>query len=182
MTLYFITGNKHKFEQVVSILEPNIHIKQLELDLDEIQEIDSHKVLEHKIIEAQKHHKGEFIVEDVSLCIDALNGLPGPLIKWFLKTLGTQGIYDFVKKLGNTSAKAKVIYGYFDGKETSFFENSIEGDIAPPGKDDGFGWNPIFRPCGYSKVISEMTFEEKISVGLRKHALEKFKKSYLKKK
>lgn len=31
------------------------------------------------------------IIEDVSLCFDALNGLPGPYIKWFLEKVGHEG-------------------------------------------------------------------------------------------
>ena len=33
------------------------------------------------------------LIEDVSLCFDALQGLPGPYIKSFLKKLGCKGIY-----------------------------------------------------------------------------------------
>lgn len=34
---------------------------------------------------------GPVIVEDTALCYDALGGLPGPYIKWFMKTLGHEG-------------------------------------------------------------------------------------------
>lgn len=33
------------------------------------------------------------MVEDTALCYKALNGLPGPYIKWFLKELGCDGVY-----------------------------------------------------------------------------------------
>jgi non-canonical purine NTP pyrophosphatase (RdgB/HAM1 family) len=181
MVLYFISGNKNKFEQVKQILFPEIKIEQLDIDLIEIQEVDSHKVLQHKLLEAQKHHKGEFLVEDTSLYIDAMGGLPGPLIKWFLKMVGAEGLYKMTQKLGHTNAKAKAIFGYSSGEEVKFFEGEILGDISPPGKDDGFGWNRIFIPNGQNKVLSEMTQEEKIKVGMRKIALEKFKEYYLKK-
>ncbi|MEK6958672.1 MAG: non-canonical purine NTP pyrophosphatase [archaeon] len=179
MKLYFITGNKHKFDQVREILLPEIQVEQMNLDLDEIQEIDPNKVIAHKIEEAKKKHVGEFILEDVSLCIDSLNGLPGPLVKWFLKSLGAKGIYELTKKTGNMNAHARVIFGYFDGKRTHFFEGKIEGEISSPGKDDGFGWNPIFKPKGFDKVISEMTQTEKIAVGLRKQALDRLKEHLL---
>ena len=32
------------------------------------------------------------VVEDTSLCFNALGGLPGPYIKWFLKNLGPHGL------------------------------------------------------------------------------------------
>ncbi len=181
MVLYFITGNKNKFMQVRNILSPQIKVEQLEIDLIEIQEIDAKKIIQHKLLEAQKHHSGEFLVEDTSLYLDALNGLPGPLIKWFWNSLGPNGIYDLSKKLGGTSAKAVSIFGYSNGTETKFFSGEVLGEIAKPGKDDGFGWNRIFKPKGSDKVLSDMPFEEIIAVGMRKKALEKFKEYYLKK-
>ena len=35
--------------------------------------------------------KGPVIVEDTSLCFNALGGMPGPYIKWFLDAVGPSG-------------------------------------------------------------------------------------------
>jgi len=181
MVLYFITGNKHKFIQVKNLLAPQIQVEQLEMDLVEIQEINAKKIIEHKLIEAKKYHSGEFLVEDTSLYLDALNGLPGPLIKWFWNSLGPNGIYDLSKKIGGTSAKAVSIFGYSNGNEIKFFSGELDGEIAKPGKDDGFGWNRVFKPKGFDEVLSDMPFEQIIAIGMRKKALDKFKEYYLKK-
>src|SRR3989344_9423933 len=98
MPLYFITGNKNKFAEVKSVLSD---IEQLDMDLPEIQDFDPHKVVRAKLIEALKHKDGEFIVEDTSLYLDCLGGLPGPLIKWFMKTIGNEGLCNLAEKLGN---------------------------------------------------------------------------------
>jgi inosine triphosphate pyrophosphatase len=120
--LYFITGNKNKFAEVKAIIP---EVEQLEIDLEEIQEIDAHKIIEAKLKEAIKHHKGSFIIEDTSLYLDGLNGLPGPLIKWFMQKLGTEGIYKLAKDSGNIKAEAKTIIGYAkNAKEIKFFEGS----------------------------------------------------------
>lgn len=37
--------------------------------------------------------QGPCITEDTALCFEALNGLPGPYIKFFLKELGLDGGY-----------------------------------------------------------------------------------------
>lgn len=83
--IYFITGNKNKFEEVRAILPD---AEQLDIDLPEIQEIDAHGIIRAKLHAAFAHEEGEFIVEDLSFYLECLNGLPGPLIKWFLKTIG----------------------------------------------------------------------------------------------
>lgn len=173
MSLYLITGNKNKFEEVKSMLPS---VEQLDIDLPEIQDIDARNIIKAKLLEALKHKKGEFIVEDTSLYLDCLNGLPGPLIKWFLKGIGNEGLANIVKKLGNSKAEAKTIIGYAkNSNEIFFFEGVISGAIVSLRGQAGFGWDPIFQPDNFDKTFAEMTLEEKNSVSMRKIALEKLK-------
>ena len=87
--VYFITGNKGKLEEARSILSDiEVDIKHIELDLPEIQDISPENIIIAKLEEAFKQKTGVcFIVDDTSLHMDCLNGLPGPLAKWFLKTI-----------------------------------------------------------------------------------------------
>ena len=169
--LFFITGNAGKFEEAQAFIP---EIKQLDLDLDEMQSLDAHKIIKHKLEEAQKHHKGSFIVEDVSVYIDGMNGLPGPLIKWFLSTVGCEGLAKLTKVFGN-AASAKCIVGYFDGQKTEFFEGEANGIIVAPRGSSGFGFDKIFIPKGYKKTFGEMPKEEKNKISMRKIAFEKLK-------
>jgi non-canonical purine NTP pyrophosphatase (RdgB/HAM1 family) len=129
MKIYFITGNKGKFEEAKKDLFP-FEIEQKEIDLMEIQSIDSKKIVEYKLKEASKLIKGKLFVDDVSLYLDALNGFPGPLIKLFLESVGRKGIFQICKEKNNFGANAKAIIGYFDGKDMSFFEGEIKGKIV----------------------------------------------------
>jgi len=101
MALYFLTGSKNKFAEIKAVLP---QVEQLERDLTEIQELDPHKIIAAKLFEARTHHGNSFMVEDTSLYLDALNGLPGPLIKWFMKTFGGRGLYEIAYKMGNNKA------------------------------------------------------------------------------
>lgn len=173
--MYFITGNKGKVSEAEAILGVG-EIKALDIDLPEIQEIDAHVIIKEKLLEALKHKDGDLIVEDTSLYINALNGLPGPLIKWFLKTIGVKGLSEIVDKLGNNKAQAKTIIGYAkNAKNIKFFEGVIEGEIVKPSGDNGFGWDPIFKPNGYDITFGEMDREEKNSFSMRKLAFEKLR-------
>jgi len=173
MPLYFITGNAKKFEEV-KLLMPEI--EQLEIDLPEIQEIDAKRIIKAKLFEALSHHKGEFMVEDTSFYLDCFNGLPGPLIKWFLMTIGNKGLADIAHKFGNYKATAKTIIGYAKGQEEiHFFEGELHGTVMLPVGDVGFGWDPIFKPTGYDKSFAEMTKEEKNAISMRASAVAKMK-------
>jgi non-canonical purine NTP pyrophosphatase (RdgB/HAM1 family) len=173
MGLYFITGNKNKFDEVKSILG---NVEQLDIDLPEIQEIDAKNIIKAKLLEALQHKKGEFMVEDTSLYLDCLNGLPGPLIKWFLKTVGNEGLTNIAEKLENYEAEAKTIIGYAKSHEQIyFFEGSVKGKVVKLKGDSGFGWDPIFQPDGFNKTFAEMNPEEKNLISMRRIALNKFK-------
>ncbi|MCR4277716.1 MAG: non-canonical purine NTP pyrophosphatase [Candidatus Berkelbacteria bacterium] len=172
MSLSFITGSTNKLEEMRAVIP---ELEQLDIDLPEIQHIDAHEIIKAKLEEARKHHQGEFIVEDTSLYLDCLNGLPGPLIKWFLKTIGNGGLAEIATKLGNTKAQAKTIIGYIDAaREIEFFEGAVGGNIVEPRGETGFGWDPIFQPNGYDKTFAEMGQEEKNDLSMRKIAAEQF--------
>lgn len=172
MSLYFVTGSKNKFDEV-KLLIPNLI--QLELDLPEIQELDAHKIIANKLSEARLHHKGEFMVEDTSLYLNALNGLPGPFIKWFLQTIGCEGLYKLAQAFGNDRAEAKTIIGYTGPSgETLFFEGSVTGRVVEPRLvGSSFGWDAIFLPDGENKTFSEMSREEKNVLSMRAAAAKK---------
>ncbi|HUC96067.1 MAG TPA: non-canonical purine NTP pyrophosphatase, partial [Candidatus Saccharimonadales bacterium] len=151
-------------------------IEGYDIDLPEVQETDAHVIIREKLLEGLKHKDAELIVEDTSLYFEALNGLPGPLIKWFLKTVGNDGLYNIALKLGNNKAQAKTIIGYAkNADEIEYFEGTIEGEIVEPAGDKDFGWGPIFKPLGHERTFGEMEREEKNSLSMRKMAFEKLK-------
>ncbi len=173
MKIQFTTGNVNKFKEAQKIVSD---LKQLDIDLLEIQEIDAYEVIRAKLKEAQKHHKGTFVVEDTSLYLECLNGLPGPLIKWFEKSIGNEGLYDIAHKYDNYNAQAKTVVGYSDNNgNIEFFEGVIEGKIVSPQGDGDFGWGPIFVPDGQEKTFAQMNKEEKNKISMRKFAFEKLK-------
>lgn len=61
-----------------------------DIDLPEFQG-EPDEICREKCLEAAKHISGPVIIEDTCLCFNALGGMPGPYIKWFLKALGPAG-------------------------------------------------------------------------------------------
>ena len=170
--LYFITGNENKVKEAKSFIN---NIQVLKLDLIEIQSLDSQEIIKHKLEEAKKNHSGNFIVEDTSLTIDCLNGLPGTLIKWFEKSVGLGGIVKIVDAYGRNKAVAKCIAGLSLNGEIKFFEGSVNGKIVDAKGENGFGWDKIFIPDGYNKTFAEMSSQEKNKISMRKIAFEKLR-------
>ena len=180
----FITGNSGKFEEVKRILPD---VQQLNIDLIEIQEMDPDAIIKHKLQEASKRFDGvEFnniilIVEDTSLSCVGLNNFPGPLIKWYLNSLGCDGIYRQVDASRNMFAIGSVNVGCMNlcTGEVTFFKGEVMGNIVEPKGSNGFGWDPIFQPVGCDKTFGEMTAEEKSKYNMRVKAFEKVKECFI---
>ena len=178
--LLFLTGNPNKLREARHILT-DFDVKSKNIDIAEIQEVNEQVIVEENIRQALKLVNSEVFVEDVSLCYDALNGLPGPLIKWFVKTIGRRGLVDMLSAYKDKTAYAKCYVGYGiparDGNATKImvFEGSVKGRIVEPAGDSNFGFDPIFLPDGYEKTFAQMTEEEKNSISHRRLALKKFK-------
>lgn len=183
--LLFITGNENKLREARQILK-GFDIESRDVDVPEIQEVNEQVIVEEKVRQALKLLDCEVFVEDTSLCFDAFNGLPGPLVKWFLKTVGRRGLVDMLAAFDNKAAYAKCYVGYGrpakDGEAEKIvvFKGSVKGRIVEPTGESKFGWDPIFLPDGYEKTFAQMTEEEKNSISHRRIALEKFKQ-YLQK-
>ncbi|MEY4745108.1 MAG: hypothetical protein RL272_1053 [Candidatus Parcubacteria bacterium] len=169
MAISFITGNAGKFAEARAIIPD---LEMLEMDLPEIQEIDARAIIAAKLAEAvRRAHGREIVVEDTSLSMRCLGGLPGPLIKWFLQSMGIAGLHAAAEKLADDQAVAKTIVGYADAAgRTSFFEGVVHGRIVAPRGETSFGWDPIFEPAGHGKTFAEMTRAEKNGLSMRRLA------------
>jgi non-canonical purine NTP pyrophosphatase (RdgB/HAM1 family) len=169
----FVTGNMDKVHWVEKFLGQKI--EHHKLDLDEIQDLDPAKVLEHKAIEAYRIIQRPVLVEDTSLVFKALGQLPGPLIKFFLEELGNDGLCRLLDGYEDRSAIATITFGYYDGTEFKPFSAELFGKISPiPKGEFGHGWDGIFIREGQSKTNAEMTETEYAQNSARKVAILKF--------
>ncbi len=158
----YITGNEHKAKFLAKLL--GIELEHHKLSLDEIQSPEAEEVIEHKVRQAYEILKRPVLVEDTCMGIDALGGLPGTFIKFFIEQEdGAEKICRMTDGLGSRRATATVTFGYYDGKQLQFFQGQIHGDIADhPGESiSGFGWDVIFVPDGYDgQIRSELSEQE----------------------
>ncbi len=154
----FITGNQNKADYLTKYLGfPVNHVK---LDLDEIQSLDLKKIVEHKVKQAYQKIQGPVIVEDVALEFNALGGLPGPFIRFFVEKIPFEIICSLIDGKIRL-ATARCVFGYYDGQNLKLFEGKLEGEIAKtPAGEKGFGWDKIFIPEGYACTRASLNEED----------------------
>jgi non-canonical purine NTP pyrophosphatase (RdgB/HAM1 family) len=178
MNLVFITGNQHKADYLADNL--GIAVRHQKVDLEEIQSLDLATVVEHKAKSAYAVVGSPVLVEDISFVLHAMNGLPGPLIKWFLATLGNAGVAELAGRLDTQNATVTIMYGLYDGHELHTFEAHTDGHVAAkPQGEHGFGFQDIFIPGDATKTFAEMTPEEMQPYYHRLRAVNKLR-AYLK--
>jgi len=179
--LKFITGNKGKFGEAVLMLAP-VKVRQLKIDVDEIQSLDHKKVIKHKLDQAFKHQSGNFFIEDTCIYFKGLkNKLPGTYGRSFWESLGASGIYNLVSRLSSDEAEICSVIGYAENKkDIRYFSSTIKGKIVRPKGTGGFCFDKIFQPINTKKTLSQLKTEGKFEYSPRCGAMKKFKNYLLK--
>ncbi len=154
MPVTFITGNQSKADYLARYL--GLPVDHVKLDLDELQSMDLKEIVGHKARQAYEHVKAPVIVEDVSLEFEALGGLPGPFIKFFVERMPFDAICQLLDGKSR-KATAKCVFGYYDGETLKLFEGAMDGEVAQaPMGNGGYGWDKIFIPAGYTQTRAQM--------------------------
>jgi non-canonical purine NTP pyrophosphatase (RdgB/HAM1 family) len=172
----FITGNQNKADFLAKHL--GMPVGHHKLDLDEIQSLDPHEVVAHKVRQAYEILHTPVLVEDAGLLFVAMGKLPGTFVKWFIEEIGYEGLLRLANSLSDQTAVGRVCYGLYNGKEeVHFFDGEMRGRIAKEPRDDGmgFGFDPIFINDGFDKTRAEMTEEEYAQSSYRTPAIEKLR-------
>jgi XTP/dITP diphosphohydrolase len=154
----FVTTNEHKRREVQRIL--GVELECAAPDVPEVQALDFAEVAARKARSAYEElgrPHCPVLVEDSGLVIRAWNGLPGALTKWFLSSVGNEGL---LKMLGGGDRRASAVCAVAvanRGGEVRVFRGEVEGSIASePRGEGGFGWDPIFVPDGSELTYAQM--------------------------
>ncbi|BFZ17060.1 hypothetical protein BsWGS_20098 [Bradybaena similaris] len=178
--IILVTGNKNKLKEFVEILGADFpyKVENQDIDLPEYQG-EPEEIAKAKCELAAQHVKGPVIVEDVSLCFNALGGMPGPYVKWFLAKIGPSGLHKLLHGFEDKTAYAQCIFAYSSGKkgaEVHIFDGRCPGTIVEPRGPNSFGWDPVFQPDGFTQTYAEMPIETKNKISHRYKAVTELKK------
>jgi non-canonical purine NTP pyrophosphatase (RdgB/HAM1 family) len=167
--MLLVSGNQNKRLELERLLSVDLEISQIEVD--EIQATDVQRVVEAKAKEAYRVLGRPVLVDDSSLSINAWNGLPGALVKWFISTVGLEGLVKMLEGFEDRSAYIETALCLCSKGELHCFRGRLDGEIALMARGEaGFGYDAIFIPRGHRKTIAEMSPEEKDQVSPRAQA------------
>lgn len=171
--IFLVTGNANKLEEWRRQLPSDIEIDSVDVDLPEIQSIDPEEIMADKAIRAYEATGKSVVVEDVSAGLEKLGGLPGPFVKFFIKSLGDDALFALAGK-ENEPAIVSCSIAYYDGQDLLTVRGDVKGTVVASRGDNGFGFDKTFVPQGQDLTYAEMSSEQKDNVSHRSVAIKLF--------
>lgn len=183
MKLVFASNNQNKIKEIQQLLPESITILSLE-DIGCLEEIPetSNTIEGNAILKANyvtEKYGYNCFADDTGLEVNALNGEPGV---YSARYAGEQKsandnmnkLLDALKNTSNRKANFKTVIALnVDGKQF-LFTGIAKGEITyKKTGNQGFGYDPIFKPNGYDKTFAELSMEEKSKISHRGLAVEK---------
>jgi len=186
MALIFVTGNRHKFEEVGEIAAGHgLKLEMRDLPCKEIQADELEEIARQSAVDACSSLGKPCFVEDAGLFVHALRGFPGPYSSYVFRTIGNDGLLKLMASIGDRRAEFRSAVSYCEpGSKPSVFRGRVKGCIGFEARGSkGFGFDPIFSPDeGDGRTFAEMTITEKNELSHRAQAIKRFLKYYAQRK
>ena len=190
MELIFATNNRHKLKEISALLDDRYTLLGL-WDLDAAEEIpEGHETLEENASQKAWHIYNRFgrscFADDTGLEVKALNGDPGVYSARYAR-IGSPVFPEMEPAAGNIrklllqmegikerSARFRTVISLvFKGTEYRF-EGEVQGTITlEPYGEEGFGYDPVFRPEGFDQTFAEMDLSLKNEISHRARAVKR---------
>lgn len=184
MKLVFATHNLNKLKEVQALVPEHITILSLtDIGCDEDIVEDAPTIEGNAIIKAQyvrDHYGYDCFADDTGLEVTALDGAPGV---YSARYAGPQrSASDNMDKLlialavkQDRTARFKTVIAFAKAEKIETFTGICEGEITKERYgDDGFGYDPIFKPNGYEATFAQMAISLKGKISHRGRAMQQF--------
>lgn len=183
LSIVFASNNLHKINEIQQLIPAEL--KLLSLDsigcVEEIPEtaltIEGNAILKANYVTEKYGHY--CFADDTGLEVEALNGEPGVYSARYAgeQKNANDNMQKLLKNLESSThrnAQFKTIICLNINGEQHLFEGIVKGKIVlEPKGNQGFGYDPIFIPDGYTTTFAEMSMEEKSKISHRGLAVEK---------
>jgi XTP/dITP diphosphohydrolase len=183
MKLVFATHNENKVKEVRALLPPNISLVSL-TDIGCQEEIpETGKTLKENAILKANYISQKFnypcFADDTGLIVAALNGAPGVYSARYAgdHRNANENMDKLLDELSNQEdrrAKFETVIALNLNNEQFIFKGHVPGEItAEKSGEKGFGYDPIFKPKGYTDTFAALPLTIKNQIGHRGKAIRK---------
>ncbi|MDD4591561.1 MAG: non-canonical purine NTP diphosphatase [Parabacteroides sp.] len=183
MKLVFATNNVHKLDEVRNIASQYTEIVSL-ADIHCFDDIpETADTLEGNALQKAQYVKDHFgfdcFADDTGLEVEALNNEPGVYTARYAgpahdPEANINKLFHELKDKKNRNARFRTVIALILNEKKYYFEGIVKGIIVEERRGtDGFGYDPIFIPEGYSKTFAELGVNIKNKISHRAIAVNK---------
>ena len=181
--IVFATNNEHKLYEVSQLLGDKYNVIGLK-DIGCTEEIpETADTLEGNALLKAKYVFDKFgkncFSDDTGLEVEVLNNAPGVYSARYAgeeksaEANMNKLLLELQNKTNRNARFRTVVALIIDGAE-HLFEGEVKGSIIEEKRgDEGFGYDPIFIPDGYTKTFAELPLAEKNTISHRARAVKK---------
>lgn len=181
MQLVFATNNINKVKEVQALM-PN-HIKLLSLkDIGCFEDVpETQNTIQGNAIQKATYIKEKYgydcFADDTGLEVEALDGAPGVYSATYAGEQrnaddNMDKLLEALKSYSNRNAQFKTVVALHINNDILTFTGICEGEITHAKKgEQGFGYDPIFKPKTYKQTFAEMDLNLKNKIGHRGKAV-----------
>ncbi len=187
--LVLATKNKNKLSELTATLQGMRVDVRSAFEFAELQEVDEDQstlegnALKKAIYTAQMTGLPS-LSDDTGLEVDALDGKPGVFSARYAGELATysENVQKLVHELNMSGenppylARFRTVLAFVHGGKQHTFHGICKGQIVlTPSGTNGFGYDPVFVPKGYSETFAELDPMVKNAISHRGKAMQRFR-------
>lgn len=183
MKLVFATNNAHKLEEIREMLGSRheiVSLKDIQCHEDIPEEQDT---LEGNALQKARYIHDKYgldcFADDTGLEIEALGNAPGVYSARYAGTAhdSEANMRKVLREMGGTtnrSARFRTVIALILDNKEYLFEGIVNGEILTEKHgQEGFGYDPIFRPDGFTESFAEMPLHAKNEISHRGRAVQR---------
>ena len=180
--IVFATGNSNKLKEIKSAINSFEVVGLIDLGITEEVPETGTTLKENALQKAKYVYEKTGLncfSDDTGLEIEALNNRPGVYSAMYAgddcnAENNIQKVLKELSSIRNRKAKFKTVIALILNGKECFFEGVVNGNILEEKKgNDGFGYDPIFKPEGHKETFAQMSIDLKNKISHRGLAVKK---------
>lgn len=178
--LVFATNNQHKLEEIKGMLPGSFELLGLK-DFQILHDLEEsgNTLIDNALQKARfvySNTQHNCFADDTGLEVMALDNAPGVYSSRYAgeERNAKKNMELLLKNMEGVSdrrARFRTVIALIFNGEEYIFEGAVEGEITLlPMGNDGFGYDPIFKPFNYNQTFAQLDLGEKNRISHRGHA------------